>query len=146
MSTQRAWKNLEPRPCSCYRQLFVKGRRIRAEILYAATFDVQDEEEGLIRGRTPEEIAADYDLPVEAVREAIEYCKEHWDVVLKDHDREERLSEATGMNHPDYKYNPKKYYKPLTPQERAAIFNDEPLPGRGLGEPGADESAEERRP
>ena len=80
-----------------------------------------------------------------AVREAIEYCKAHWDVVLKDHANEERLSEATGMNHPDYKYNPKKYYKPLTPQERAAIFNDESLPGRGSGEPGTGGPAEEGR-
>ncbi len=145
MNTEKEYKYLETRPGSLYRQPFIKGRRIRAEILYALTFDVVDEEEGLIKGRTPEELAGDYDLPVEAVREAIEYCKAHWDVVVKDHAREDRLMEATGMNHPDYKYNPKKYYRFLTPQEREAIYNDEPLPGRGHGGPGADGAAEDGR-
>jgi uncharacterized protein (DUF433 family) len=134
MSTNSDYRYLEDRPCSLYRQPFIKGRRIRVEILYAATFDAVDVEEGLIEGQTPEEIAADYDLPVEAVREAIDYCKAHWDVVMKDHAREERIAEATGTNHPDYKYNPKKDYKILTPQELAAIFDDEPVPARRRGD------------
>ena len=49
--------------------------------------------------------------------------------IALDHAREERIAEATGMNHPDYKYNPGSHYKSLTPEERARIIDDEPLPG-----------------
>ena len=70
---------------------------------------------------TPEDIAADYNLPVDAVREAIAYCESNPPEIASDFAREEAIMEATGMNHPDYKYNPKKYYKPLTAEERARI-------------------------
>jgi uncharacterized protein (DUF433 family) len=113
-----------PRP-GLYRQLWIKRTRIRAEILYYA-FVHQDDDEDY---RTVEQVAEDYRLPVQAVQECIDYCTKHLDVILTDHAREDRLMEASGMNHPDYKYNPKKYYKFLTPQERSAILNDEPLPG-----------------
>ncbi len=124
MSSEKEYKYLDgPRPGSLYRQLWIKGTRIRAEILYYAYIHADEDEP-----RTPEELAADYGLPVEAVREAIDYCSTHLDVILADHAREDRLMEATGMNHPDYKYNPKKYYKMITEEERARIINDEDLP------------------
>lgn len=75
------YKYLEPRPGSNYRQWFVKGRRIRALILYRQTIG----EEAL----TPEEVANDYDLPVEVVLEAIDYCQRHPDVLQRDWDMEE---------------------------------------------------------
>ncbi len=125
MSTDREYKYLEARPCSLYRQLFVKGTRIRAEILYSLT--VPSAEDGEVY--SPEEVAADYGLPMEAVLEAIEYCRSNPPEIAADHAREERLMEASGMNHPDYKYNPKKHYKLLTPQEWARL-TDDPLPGR----------------
>src|ERR1700736_2480246 len=66
----RSWKYLAPDPKSPrYRQLFVKGRRIAARTLYGM---YASEEEPRM---TVEEIAADYDLPVEAVLEAIAYCE-----------------------------------------------------------------------
>ncbi len=124
MKNEKEYKFLEPRPGSLYRQLWLKGKRIRAEILYYAYVHAEEGEP-----RTPEEIAADYGLSVEEVREAIDYCQTHLEVILADHAREDRLMEASGMNHPDYKYNPKKYYRALTPQERDRIINDEDLPG-----------------
>ena len=124
MSTQRTYKHLEPRPCSLYRQLFVKGTRIRAEILYGLTVPAEDGEV-----YTPEEVAADYGLPLDVVLEAIEYCRSDPPEIAADHAREERLMEASGMNHPDYKNNPAKYYKMLTPQEWARLTDDEPLSG-----------------
>jgi uncharacterized protein (DUF433 family) len=110
-----------------YRQPFLKGTRIRAEIAYFRTLSAVDEVEGVIEGDSPEEIAEDFRVPVEAVREAIAYCQNHWDVVLADHAREDRLIETTGMSHPDYKYNPKKHYKLISEKERARILNDEDL-------------------
>jgi uncharacterized protein (DUF433 family) len=127
MSDVPSYPHLETRFGSLYRQPFIKGTRIRAEILYGHTITKVDEE-GVEAGRTAEQLAADFNLPVEAVREAIDWCEKHWDVVVADHDREYRLMEASGMNHPDYKYNPKKYYKILTTEEWTRIINDEDLP------------------
>jgi uncharacterized protein (DUF433 family) len=124
MSTEKTYKHLERRPCSYYKQLFVKGTRIRAEILYGLTIPADDGEV-----YTPEEVAADYNLPLEVVLEAIEYCASNPPEIAEDHAREERFAEASGQNHPNYKYNPKAHYKILTPEERARIANDEPLPG-----------------
>ena len=69
--------------------------------------------------RTPEEIARDYDLPVEAVKEAIAYCQSDPPEIKEDFEREERIMEATGMNEPDYKYGGR--YRVLSPQERARL-------------------------
>jgi uncharacterized protein (DUF433 family) len=123
------YRYLEPRAGSLYRQPFIKGTRIRVEIPYARTVDGEDEVEGHIPGEAPEQVASDLHIPLEAVQEAIDYCQKHWDVVIADHAREDRLMEASGMNHPDYKYNPKKYYKFITSEERNRIINDEDLPG-----------------
>ncbi len=62
-STQ--YKHLAPKPGSNYRQLFAGGR-IRAEVLYRET--IGDEP------LSPEQVAQEYGLPVEAVLESIDYC------------------------------------------------------------------------
>ena len=68
---------------------------------------------------SPEEIAADYGLPVEAVEEAIAYCESKPPELEEDYRHEEALMQATGMNHPDYRYHPSP--KLLTPQEREQL-------------------------
>ena len=72
---------------------------------------------------TPEEIAADYGLPVEAVREAIAYCDTDPVEIREDFAHEEAIMEATGMNDPNYKYNPSSR-KLLSPQEEARIHRE----------------------
>jgi uncharacterized protein (DUF433 family) len=112
MSTpSRTWVYLERDPKSSYKQLSIKGRRIKARSLYGLT---QGEE-----AMTPEEIAADRDLPLEAVLEAIAYCETNPPEIREDFEMEERLAEATGMNDPNYKYHGKP--KLLTAQEWARI-------------------------
>src|SRR5262245_12975651 len=106
------WKYLAPNPKSAYKQLFIKDRRIRARVLYGL---YMSEEEPM----TPEEIAADYGLPLEAVKEAIAYCKSDPPEIREDFEREERIMEATGMNDPDYKFGGN--YRVLSPQERARL-------------------------
>ena len=69
MCEECQWKHLERHPQSSYKQLFIKGTRIRAEIIYDSWVDAEPPEP-----TTPEEVAADWNLPVEAVREAIAYC------------------------------------------------------------------------
>jgi uncharacterized protein (DUF433 family) len=111
MSAQ-SWQYLAPNPKSAYKQLFIKGTRIRAEVIYGAAVDGGEQ-------RTPEEVAEDYNLPVEAVREAIAYCAANPPEVEEDHAAERALMEATGANDPDYKHGGK--YKLLSPQERARL-------------------------
>jgi uncharacterized protein (DUF433 family) len=106
------WKYLAPNPKSKYKQLFIKGTRIRAEVIYGLTVDGSEPV-------TPEEVAEGYDLPLEAVREAIAYCESQGDVIAEDHRMEERIMEATGMNDPDYKLGGR--YRLLSPQERARL-------------------------
>lgn len=109
----RQYQYLERDPYSSLKQLSIKGRRIRARTLYGA---FMSEESPM----TPQEIAEDRDLPLEAVLEAIAYCETNPPEIEEDFRREEALAEATGMNDPNYKYNPRP--KPLSPQELAELF------------------------
>ena len=106
------WVYLVPNPKSAYRQLFLKGTRSRAEIIYGLTVDGSEP-------MTPEEVAAEYDLPLEAVREAIAYCESNPPEIAEDHRKEELVMEATGMNDLDYKYGGR--YKILSPEERSRL-------------------------
>jgi uncharacterized protein (DUF433 family) len=111
MSTiETKYQYLAPNPKSAYRQLFIKGRRIRAWVIYC---------DHVAQDMTPEEIAADRDLPVEAVRECIAYCASNPPEVRGDLIREEDEMRAAGMFEPGYKSNPTP--KLLTPQEIARI-------------------------
>jgi hypothetical protein len=116
MSTQpvKPWKYLARKPGSNYQQLFIIGTKFSARQLYGQTFG--DEEEP---GRTPEELAADFSLPLEAVLEAIEYCKTDPPEIRADLAMEEALMEAAGMNDPNYKYHPTP--KMVPPEVREAI-------------------------
>jgi hypothetical protein len=49
--------------------------------------------------RTPTELAADYDLPVEAVLEAIAYCQSNPPEIHQDWAREEANVTASRSNH-----------------------------------------------
>src|SRR6266568_688964 len=97
-TTPPTWKYLSRKPGSLYKQLFITGRRMTARQLYG---HFMSEEAPM----TPEEIAADYNLPLEAVLEAIAYCQSNPPEIQSDWEAEEALAEATGMNDPNYKYN-----------------------------------------
>lgn len=111
-STQTKYLHLARKPGSYYKQLFIKDGWISTWLLHA--WHVAD-------GMTVEELAADFNLPVEAVREAIEYCASNPPEMADDKRREEALMEASGMNEPGYKYNPRP--KLLPPEEMARILS-----------------------
>ncbi len=94
MPIETEYKYLEARPGSNYRQLFVKGRRIRAIILRNETCNSEP--------RTPEQVASDYDVPVEAVLEAIDYCERYADVIAADCARERENNRKEGLDKPPY--------------------------------------------
>jgi uncharacterized protein (DUF433 family) len=112
-STSTTWQYLAPNPKSCYKQLFVKGTRIRARVLYGL---FRSAEEPL----TPDQIAAEFNLPPEAVKEAIAYCQSDPPEIAQDFEREERLMEASGMNAPDYKEGGK--FKAVPPEKVARLL------------------------
>src|SRR5437870_10299579 len=95
---------LKPKRGSRYRQLFFG--RIRAEVLYRETVGQEP--------LTPEEVAREYNLPVEAVLEAIDYCVKNQELLDQERAREEAWIRASG--HDKWPYAPRDY-RP----------NDEPL-------------------
>ena len=114
MSTDVTYQYLERRPRSAYRQLFIKGTRIQADLIYRAHINAEEP-------RTAQELAADYGLPLAAVVEAIEYGKSNPPEVVADMAREEAIMAASGQLDPDYKYHP--YPRILTPEEWARLLS-----------------------
>jgi hypothetical protein len=89
MAERVEYKFLKPKPGSNYRQLFVNGR-IRAEVLYRETVGLEP--------LTPDEVAREYQLPVEAVLEAIDYCLRNHDLLDAERAREAARIKAAGRN------------------------------------------------
>jgi hypothetical protein len=88
MAEYTEYKHLQPkRGGSNYRQLFVNGR-IRAEVLYRETVGQEP--------LTSEEVAREYNVPVEAVREAVDYCLKNQELLDQERAREEAWIRATG--------------------------------------------------
>lgn len=104
------YKYLARKPKSAYKQLFIKDRWISARTLYSMYLDEE-------MPMSPEEIAMDYDLPLEAVAEAIAYCDSNPPELAQDHAREEAWMKATGESDPDYAGRPRL----LTAQEIAGL-------------------------
>ena len=84
------WKYLARKPKSNYQQLFVKDRWVAARTLYGQAVG-----EG---ARTPEQLSADYRVPLEAVLEAIAYCESRPKEISEDWQREQGLIDAGGAN------------------------------------------------
>jgi uncharacterized protein (DUF433 family) len=105
-----SYKYLVRKPKSVYKQLFVNHRWIAARTIYGKYARE-------VSPMTPEEIARDFDLPLEAVQEAIAYCASNPPELTEDHAREQAVMEATGMNDPNYDGRP----AVLTPQEMARL-------------------------
>lgn len=89
MSQSVNYKYLRPKPGSCYQQLAVNGR-IRAEILYRETLGAE--------ALSPEQVAQEYQLPVEAVLEAIHYCENNRELLDAERAREQATIESRGLD------------------------------------------------
>jgi uncharacterized protein (DUF433 family) len=91
-NTETQYQHLEPRPGSNYRSLFLKGRRIRAVVVDEA-----------IHGPdpfTPEEFARDYQVPLEAVLEALDYVAKNRPLIEQERDHEASRLRARGLLDP----------------------------------------------
>jgi uncharacterized protein (DUF433 family) len=90
ISTQ--YQHLEPRAGSQYRQYFLKGRRIRAAVVYEAVHGPD--------AYTPEEFAREYDVPLAAVCEALDYAANNMTLIEAERDREAADIRARGLDRP----------------------------------------------
>jgi len=88
MSETIDYIHLAPRDGSSYHQFFVKGRNLRAETLYRATVWSEP--------MIPDDVARDYDVPVEVVREAIDYCARNAALLQRERDEDWTQSQPRG--------------------------------------------------
>ena len=102
------WQYLAPKPKSAYKQLFIKGRNIAARTLYGMYMSAEEPPMSL------EEIAADYELPIEVVQEAIAYCQTNPPEIREDFEAEEALDAASQRAAAEGRR--------LTPQELAELY------------------------
>jgi uncharacterized protein (DUF433 family) len=82
------YTHLAPRDGSRYEQYFFKGRNLRAETLYRATIGSEP--------MTPEEVAPDYDVPLDAVLEAIRYAVANAALLNREREQDWEDSHARG--------------------------------------------------
>ena len=98
MAEQIDYKYLRPKRGSSYKQLYVEGR-IRAEVIYRETVGLEP--------LTPEEVAREYDIPVEAVHEAVDYCVRNKELLDAERASEAARIKAAGRD--KWPYAPKDY-------------------------------------
>jgi uncharacterized protein (DUF433 family) len=87
--SETQYQHLEPRPGSNYRQWFLKGRRIRAAVVHEAVYGPDP--------LTPEEIAADFQVPMEAVLEALDYAARNRPLIEREREEEAARLRARGL-------------------------------------------------
>ncbi|MEO0770724.1 MAG: hypothetical protein AAFY72_15080, partial [Cyanobacteria bacterium J06649_4] len=85
---EKIWQYLEPRAESWRDQLYLKGKKLRASNVYFSM---------LTEKMTPEETADDWDLPIEAVLEAIEYCETHTELIDAEAEWERKALDQSGI-------------------------------------------------
>ncbi len=105
--TQTGWTYLTRKPGSVNLQLYVLGR-VAARTLFGQHVSAEDP-------RSIEAIAADYELPVAAVVEAIEYCSSDPPEIRIDAQREEAIvaaaapADASSANYAHSTLSPKQW-------------------------------------
>jgi uncharacterized protein (DUF433 family) len=87
-SSKTTWQYLESRPDSWRKQLYIKGRKLRAHTVWS---------DMIVNEMTTEEIADSKELPLAAVIEAIEYCSTHQSLLEKEAESERRYLENRGV-------------------------------------------------
>jgi uncharacterized protein (DUF433 family) len=82
------WKWLNDRAHAWRRQKYLKGRRLRASTVWRSM---------LTNEMTVEEAAADWDLPVEAVREALSWCEADRELIAAEAAEDQRAARESGV-------------------------------------------------
>jgi hypothetical protein len=87
------YKYLGPKRGSLYRQYFVKDGNSRAQSVY---LDIVGSEQ-----MTPEQAAENWNIPLEAVLECVDYCEKNADVLRQDWEEEEEAIGRMRAAHPE---------------------------------------------
>jgi uncharacterized protein (DUF433 family) len=98
MDSAKQYRYLEPRTGTRFQQLFVKGKKYSAERIYRESVG-----EG---ARTPEELAHDFELPLEAVLECIDYCTHNEELLNRERAEELARIEEHEKRRPSLKPPP----------------------------------------
>ncbi len=80
--TKTQWQYLEKRSHPWRQQLYIKGRRVKASVIYS---------DMIVNEETPEEAAENWDLPLAAISEVIEYCQSHQELLKQEAAEERRI-------------------------------------------------------
>jgi uncharacterized protein (DUF433 family) len=91
-TTSTQYQHLELRSGSNYRQMFLKGRRIRAAVV--------DETINGPDPCTPEEFARDFHVSLDAIHEALDYVARNRSLIEQERDREAADVKARGLDRP----------------------------------------------
>jgi len=83
-----AYHHLEPRPDKNSQELFIRGRGVRASTIWHDRY---------IQRFSPEQIANDRTIPLEAVYEALAFCQENWELICQEKENERQYLEETGF-------------------------------------------------
>jgi uncharacterized protein (DUF433 family) len=75
------YPHLELRPDKDTQELHLRGRGIKASTIWHDRY---------VLHYSPEGIAFDRDLPLEAVYEALDYCQKHWEDICAEKEREKQ--------------------------------------------------------
>src|SRR5262249_3739167 len=94
MENAKEYKYLTRWYGSNYRQFFLKDRKIRAETLYRETVGCEP--------LTPEEVAYEFDVPLEAVLEGIDYCFNIEELLRQEREEDLANIRAQGRDKPPY--------------------------------------------
>jgi uncharacterized protein (DUF433 family) len=82
------WQYLTARPHAWRKQLYIKGRKLLASTVWQ---DMTANE------MSPEQAAENWDLPLSAIYEAINYCQSHQELLKLEADEERYRLEAKGV-------------------------------------------------
>jgi uncharacterized protein (DUF433 family) len=82
------WQYLVARPHAWRKQLYIKGRKLLASTICRDMTANQ---------MSPEQAAENWDLPLSAIYEAIDYCESHQELLKLEADEERYRLEAKGV-------------------------------------------------
>lgn len=88
-SPKITWQYLEFRSDSWRKQLYLKGKKLRAHNVYS---------DMMVNDWSIEETAYNWDLTVEAVKEVIEYCQTNQELLAQEAESERRYLEEHGVS------------------------------------------------
>ncbi len=86
------YQYLEARPNSSIKQPFVKGRNIWADVLYSETIGED--------ARSPEQVAEDFEVPLGAVLESIDFCVQNEEFLQQERERQNASLKEYLKKHP----------------------------------------------